>query len=202
MNQTEGPDGQNDTPRRRVSFSDVAIREFDITFVRAGQDARKGLGLSLDWFFTERPTESITEYEKRRRSTRRSHSALLLGTNERRRRLVEDFGFSPADLDNASKRIFLVRSSSAPTPMLATRTRGTSLQARSQQPSSPHGVEERGGVAQIPPRQNGKRGGFMLCDETKQVKVPSGLFLATAGSEGTVTLFDSLLLMTTTKTAS
>ena len=119
MNQTERADGQHENPRRRVSFSDVAIREFDITFVRAGQHMmQKGPGLSLDWFFTELPAESISDYEERRQTRRRSHDALLLGTNERRRRLIEDFGFSPAELDNACRRIF-VRSISAPTRMAA-----------------------------------------------------------------------------------
>jgi hypothetical protein len=117
--QTGRVESQHENPRRRVSFSDVAIREFDITFVRAGQDfLRKGPGLSLDWFFIELPTESISDYEKRRQTRRRSHDALLLGIHERRRRLIEDFGFSPAELDHSCKRIF-VRSISAPTRMAA-----------------------------------------------------------------------------------
>ena len=104
MNSTNN---QQESPRRRVSFSDVKIREFDLTFTRAQHPHKKGPALSLDWKFTERKAESVVDYEQRR-PARRSTSDLFICPQERRRRLIEGFGFTDAQLDRANN-LFLVR---------------------------------------------------------------------------------------------
>ena len=107
---TSTTNNQQKTPRGRVSFSDVEIREFELTFLSRGQHSRqKGPALSLDWQFTECPAESVVDYEQRR-PERRSASDLFMDHKERRRQLIEDFGFTDAQLDRANNAFLVGRS--------------------------------------------------------------------------------------------
>jgi hypothetical protein len=102
---------------RRVSFSDVEVREFDVTFLK---NHPKEAALSLDWKFTECPSESVVDYEKKRSPFRRSKSQLVMDTAERKRRLVQDFGFTLRELACAN-RFVLGRSISVPSKIASSR---------------------------------------------------------------------------------
>jgi hypothetical protein len=102
---------------RRVSFSDVEVREFDVTFLK---NHPKEAALSLDWKFTERPSESVVDYEKKRTPLRRSKSELVMDTTERKRRLVQEFGFTLPQLACAN-RFVLGRSISVPSAISSSR---------------------------------------------------------------------------------
>lgn len=111
------PSRNLDESRRRVSFSDVEVREFDLTFL---QNHPKEAALSLDWKFTERPSESVIDFERKRSPCRRSKSQLMLNITERRRRLVQDFGFTLRELARAN-RFVLYRSTSMPSKTSSSR---------------------------------------------------------------------------------
>lgn len=95
-----------------VSFSEVNVREFDVTCFSGRV---RGPALSLDWTYSEQPALPIGEYEKSR-TQRRSLDELRLDERARRRRLIEGFGFTGAQLDRVHM-FKLHRNKSAPCRM-------------------------------------------------------------------------------------
>jgi hypothetical protein len=108
------------TGSRHVSFSDVKVREFGVTFF-ANHPKTTSPALSLDWCFTELPPEPVGEYE-RRRPRRRKKDELMLDVSERIRRLVEDFGFTQEELNTASRYSLMRRCTSVTASMPAKST--------------------------------------------------------------------------------
>ena len=109
-----------------VSFSEVNVREFNVTCFSGRV---RGPALSLDWAYSEQPALPIGEYEKSR-TQRRSLDELRLDERARRRRLMEGFGFTEAQLDRVHM-FKLHRNKSAPCRMTHSSTHSTEIHVRS-----------------------------------------------------------------------
>jgi hypothetical protein len=82
---------QQNTSIRRVSFSQISIRSFDLC-IGDSPTVLTGVPISLDWTFTESPPLSVDEFEGVRYHLRRSKQELKMSAQDRRRKLVFDFG--------------------------------------------------------------------------------------------------------------
>jgi hypothetical protein len=82
----------NNSASKKVSFSQISIRSFDLC-IGDSPAVLTGVPISLDWTFIESPSLSIEEFEGTRSHVRRSKQELKMSAVERRRRLIEGFGF-------------------------------------------------------------------------------------------------------------
>ena len=88
----------NNSASKKVSFSQISIRSFDLC-IGDSPAVLTGVPISLDWTFIESPSLSIEEFEGTRSHVRRSKQELKMSAVERRRKLIEGFGFSEKALN-------------------------------------------------------------------------------------------------------
>jgi hypothetical protein len=92
---------------KRVSFSTVSIRNYDIT-VGDSPSVSSGIPLSLDWVFVEETVVSLNEYE----SNRSRRCTFLLSAEQRRHKLIEGFGIRIKHISQGAHRRQAIRQSS------------------------------------------------------------------------------------------
>ena len=91
---------------KRVSFSTVSIRIYDIT-VGDSPSVSSGIPLTLDWLFLEEVVMSLNEYE----SNRHCRFTFLLSAVQRQQKLVDCFGIDIKRLSRSSRRRQAIRGS-------------------------------------------------------------------------------------------
>jgi hypothetical protein len=98
--------GKINAMTKRVSFSTVSIRNYDIT-VGDSPSVSSGIPLTLDWLFVEEAAMSLNEYE----SNRRCRFTFLLSAEQRQQKLTECFGIDIKHVSRSSRRRRAIRRS-------------------------------------------------------------------------------------------
>lgn len=88
---------------RRIHFQDVQIRTYDLVLGES-PSVSSGPALSLDWKYVQQEPQLVDDYEASRGPLRRKDTHFRLSAEERQRKLIEDFGLSPLQLNLAAKR--------------------------------------------------------------------------------------------------
>ena len=92
---------------KHVSFSDVRIRDYDVT-IGDHPDCSIGPPISLGWDFNQRPSMSLEQYEICRRP-RRTRKQLVLNYYQRMHILEQSALFSKEDIKLAVKNVKKVK---------------------------------------------------------------------------------------------
>ena len=91
---------------KRVSFSTVAIRNYDIT-VGDSPSVSSGIPLTLDWKFVEETVVSLNEYE----SNRSRRCTFQLSAEQRQHKNIECFGIRIKHISRGAHRRQAIRQS-------------------------------------------------------------------------------------------
>ena len=87
--------------KRKVSFSSISIREHSIT-IGDHPDCKKGVPITLDWFYNEKNAIDINEYEIRKEERIKKNLVL---TDLHRKSILFSFGHTHDDLAEAIKDV-------------------------------------------------------------------------------------------------
>ncbi|KAL3779847.1 hypothetical protein HJC23_005773 [Cyclotella cryptica] len=99
---------------RRTSFATISVREYEQT-IGDSPSCHDGAPVALGWRFQESLELSLDEYEQARLPFRRRRSDLLLGVQQRRKKLV-DSGVALLDVLRAENLVSLKKTASGKEP--------------------------------------------------------------------------------------
>ena len=98
--------------KKHVSFSTVAVRNYDIT-IGDSPSVSSGIPLSLDWTFVEEAPSSLDEYECNRHlhhhQYRPRRTNFCLTADQRRQKLIECFGIDERTIHSYAQRRQAIR---------------------------------------------------------------------------------------------